>query len=143
VSDLAPKVSEGGDRTFRGVDLRTLLVSVTLRCNQSCSHCHVQGSPSRHETIGPAVTVLEQPAHGDLAGLFAELDSGLLASMPCYTDRNVRIVRGDGVPATCIRCSIGCSLLQYPCARPPVPAGRAPAIPLSWRNRRPSCSIAL
>jgi radical SAM/Cys-rich protein len=162
VSDLAPKVSEDGDRTFRGVDLRTLLVSVTLRCNQSCSHCHVRSSPSRHETMGPAVmqrvveladslepevvditggapelnpglpdllralrdqghrvqlrtnlTVLEQPAHRDLAGLFAELDIELLASMPCYTDRNVRIVRGDRVRDTSVQALLTLNEMGY------------------------------
>ena len=32
-------------------DLRTLQVNVGLRCNQRCTHCHVQASPRRNELM--------------------------------------------------------------------------------------------
>jgi len=146
LTGFEPQVPGGDDRTFRGIDLRTLVVNVTLRCNQACVHCHVRSAPWRDETMGPDVmakvaelagtldpdlvditggapelnpdlpsfirtlkgdgrrvqlrtnlTVLEQPGFSDLPALFADLDVELLASMPCYTERNVRIVRGKGV----------------------------------------------
>lgn len=43
------------------------------------------------------LTVLEDPTYVWLADFYAESGIELVASMPCYTDRNVRIVRGAGV----------------------------------------------
>lgn len=144
--------ANGGETAHGGIDLRTLLANVTLRCNQTCEHCHVRSSPSRNEMMGPDVmaklvevaaslepdlvditggapelnphlpellialraaghrvqvrtnlTVLEKPAYADTARLYADLGIELLASMPCYTDRNVRIVRGEGVRDASVR----------------------------------------
>ena len=146
VDDFELRVSEQGDQALHGIDLQAMVVSVTLRCNQSCRHCHVGSSPSRPETMRPEVlrrvaevasavrpavvdvtggapelnahlpgflralhadgqrvqlrtnlTALAESAHPDLPGLYAETGTELLASMPCYTDRNVSAVRGRGV----------------------------------------------
>jgi radical SAM/Cys-rich protein len=144
-NEFEARVSESGSASLRALDLKSLTVSVTLRCNQACSHCHVSSSPSRQETmdantmeqvvrvaseIGPDVvditggapelnpllpdflrelradghrvqlrtnlTALAQPEHAPLADLCAALGVELLASMPCYTERNVDVVRGRG-----------------------------------------------
>jgi radical SAM/Cys-rich protein len=152
VNDFELKVLEQGQGAMCAIDLRTLFVSVTLRCNQSCGHCHVSSSPSRCETMSPHVMakVVEiasafHPAMVDITGgapelnddlpdflralrseghlvqlrtnltaladlerlglaeLYAELGIGILASMPCYTERNVNVVRGPNVRDTSVR----------------------------------------
>lgn len=131
---------------LRAIDLRSLVVSLTLACNQSCAHCHVSSSPARRETMpadvldrvltiaddvrpdvvdftggSPELHPQLRPFVRDLraAGLRVQLRTNLtamlepaqlgipeflsaegvelLASLPCYTDRNVREQRGEGV----------------------------------------------
>jgi radical SAM/Cys-rich protein len=144
-NEFEARVSENGDSSLLGLELKALTVSVTLRCNQACSHCHVNSSPSRHEAMDAGtmeqvervaseirpdivditggapelnpllpdflrslraeghrvqlrtnLTVLAEPEYAPLADLYAALGVELLASMPCYTERNVDRVRGRG-----------------------------------------------
>ena len=37
---------------LRRSGLRTLQVNLGYRCNQSCSHCHVNAGPTRTEMMG-------------------------------------------------------------------------------------------
>ena len=48
------------------------------------------------------LTVLAESRHADLPRFWASERVGLLASMPCYTDRNVRVVRGAKVRDTSV-----------------------------------------
>jgi hypothetical protein len=41
--------------------LHTLQVNLGYRCNQSCSHCHVNAGPSRTESMDPATLALIEP----------------------------------------------------------------------------------
>jgi len=146
MSDFEQRVAEEGAQDLRAVELAALVVNVTLRCNQACTHCHVGSGPSRDEVMGadvmsrvvevasavlPAIvdvtggapelhprlpeflhalkadgqrvqvrtnlTILEDPEYRHLPEVYADSGVELLASMPCYTDRNVQIVRGAGV----------------------------------------------
>jgi radical SAM/Cys-rich protein len=146
LSDFEQRVAQHDESALYGVDLRTIMVNVTPRCNQSCRHCHLSCSPTRAELMSedvmsriaeiaeetrPALvditggapefhpglvgfigrlteaghrvqirtnlTVLAESRFTGLPALFAAHRVDLLASMPCYTDRNVRAVRGDGV----------------------------------------------
>ena len=146
MNDFEQRVAEDGEPDLRAVELAALVVNLTLRCNQSCTHCHVRSGPSRDEIMGadvmsrvveiasavrPAIvdvtggapelhprlaeflralradgqrvqvrtnlTILEDAEHRQLAEVYADAGVELLASMPCYTDRNVQIVRGQGV----------------------------------------------
>jgi len=63
--------------------LHTLQVNLGYRCNQSCSHCHVNAGPSRSESMDPATLALIEPvlrARGlrclDLTGGAPELHPG-------------------------------------------------------------------
>jgi radical SAM/Cys-rich protein len=152
VNEFESRVSDAGDAALFAADLATLVLNVTLRCNQSCTHCHVSSSPVRSETMGPEVmervveaaselrpaivdvtggapelnphlpvllralraeghrvqlrtnlTVLADPEYAGLADLYAELGIELLASVPCYTERNTAVVRGSGVLDTSVR----------------------------------------
>jgi radical SAM/Cys-rich protein len=136
----------GQERVFRAIDLRTVVVNLTLRCNQACAHCQVSSSPARREEASAEVldrvlgiaadvrpdvvdltggapeyhpllrdfvrrlrsdghrvqlrtnlTVLLEPEMADLPAFLSAEKVDLLASLPCYTDRNVRLVRGEGV----------------------------------------------
>ncbi len=144
--DFESRISEQGERALRGIDLNALAVSVTLKCNQACGHCHVSSSPARTEmmdadTMAQVVevasdlrppliditggapelnprlprflralradahrvqlrtnlTALADPEQPGLPELYASAGIELLASMPCYTERNVDVVRGRGV----------------------------------------------
>ncbi len=126
--------------------IEILQVNLGLKCNQACSHCHVDASPQRKEEMawptmervldtadalrpawvdltggapelnpsfrkfvqtlhhkGHAVqvrsnlTVMTEPGMEDLPEFFAEQGIGLVASMPCYLEENVRAQRGPGV----------------------------------------------
>lgn len=152
MNEFESRVSDQGEAALRGIDLRGLTVSVTLRCNQACAHCHVSSSPSRAESMDAAtmmriveiasdlrpeviditggapelnpdlrdflrelraqghrvqlrtnLTVLGKPEYSGLCDLYAALGIELLASMPCYTERNVSLLRGRGVHDTSVR----------------------------------------
>ncbi len=146
MNSFEQRILEHSDGASRAMELTSLVVSVTLRCNQSCIHCHVASSPRRTEVMGlevmarvievastvrasvvditggapelnpelPALlralraagsrvqlrtnlTVLNSPAYAGYADLYATEGIELLASLPCYTERNVSAVRGAGV----------------------------------------------
>lgn len=156
------RVAKQSDDDLHGLELQGLIVSVTLQCNQTCTHCHVRSSPSRSEMMGrdvmeqvvsvasavtprvvditggapelnpglPAflsalrsdghrvqvrtnLTVLEDPEHAELADFYSASGIELLASMPCYTDRNVRAVRGAGVRDSSVRALQRLNALGY------------------------------
>ncbi|TWB90694.1 radical SAM/Cys-rich protein [Synechococcus sp. Ace-Pa] len=72
-----------GFPSLRRLDLRTLQVNITYRCNQACSHCHVDASPSRTESMDDATlalipSVLQARGLGclDLTGGAPELHPG-------------------------------------------------------------------
>ncbi|TNE76051.1 MAG: radical SAM/Cys-rich domain protein [Gammaproteobacteria bacterium] len=128
----------------RGVEC--LQVNLGYRCNQSCSHCHVNAGPNRTEQMGednielilevlrqrrPAtldltggapemhpqfrylvsratalgvevidrcnLTILMTSGYEDLASFLAEKRVTIVASLPCYTRKNVDQQRGKGV----------------------------------------------
>jgi radical SAM/Cys-rich protein len=146
MDEFARRIALLGPDTDRGIDLGTVLVSLTLRCNQTCRQCQMASSPSRDEMMSAEVmervvefvaagaaglvdltggapelnpglpdlvrtlrsggrrvrvrtnlTVLAEPGYEWLSRFFAEQHVELLASMPCYTERNVRALRGGGV----------------------------------------------
>ena len=49
------------------------------------------------------LTVLEQPGHEDLAGFLADNEVHVVASLPCYSEKNVDAQRGAGVFAASLR----------------------------------------
>jgi radical SAM/Cys-rich protein len=151
-NDFERLACEQAGGMLRALDLQSLVVSVTLRCNQACSHCHVSSSPSRDETMAPEVmervveiasnlrptvvditggapelnphlpdfiralrdaglrvqvrtnlTVLAAEQHRDMAAFYTHAGVELLASMPCYTERNVSALRGPGVHDVSVR----------------------------------------
>jgi radical SAM/Cys-rich protein len=162
VNDFESRVSAQDGSALRGTDLDALSVSVTLRCNQACSHCHVASSPTRDEMMGtdvmmrvveaasavrPSVvdvtggapelnprlpyflralrdeghrvqlrtnlTVLEDEEHAALADVYLASGIELLASMPCYTERNVGLLRGPGVHDSSVRMLVRLNEMGY------------------------------
>lgn len=124
-------------------------INIGLYCNQACSHCHVESSPQRKETMSREVadrclhlirnspsiktvditggapelneqfryivsevramnrdieildrcnlTVLSEPGQEDLAKFLADNKVQIVASLPCYSEKNVNMQRGSGV----------------------------------------------
>ncbi|MEA5415134.1 arsenosugar biosynthesis radical SAM (seleno)protein ArsS [Synechococcus sp. BA-132 BA5] len=84
--------------------LETLQVNLGYRCNQSCSHCHVNAGPSRTEMMDPATIVLV-PAVLKARGLTSlDLTGGAPELHPGFRDL-VRQARGLGV-AVIDRCNL-------------------------------------
>ena len=131
--------------------LKTLQVNLGYRCNQSCTHCHVNAGPTRTEMMdddtmdvlfeyiktnkvsmldvtGGApelhprfrelvtvavnagvtvrdrcnLTILLEPGQENLAEFLADMKVEIVASLPCYTEKNVNSQRGKGVFASSI-----------------------------------------
>lgn len=162
MDDFESLIARHDPMAGQAVDVRSLVVNVTLRCNQSCRHCHVSASPHRQETMSPAVmaevmrmadmirpefidvtggapelnphlpdllrelrlrghrvqlrtnlTMLAEPEHEPLAELYAEAGVELLASLPCFTERNVTLARGQGVLPASVRTLLVLNSLGY------------------------------
>lgn len=162
MNDFEQLAADRGATPIRGMDMSSLVISVTLRCNQACAHCHVSSSPLRGEMMafetmeriielaarlrprvvditggapelnpllpdllqalrgdGHAVqlrtnlTVLADPAHSALPSVYASSGIELLASMPCYTERNVDLIRGPGARDTSVRMLLELNALGY------------------------------
>jgi radical SAM/Cys-rich protein len=59
------------------------------------------------------LTVLAEPEHAEVAELYESLGIELLASMPCYTERNVDLIRGHGVRDASVRMLLTLNGLGY------------------------------
>jgi radical SAM/Cys-rich protein len=135
----------------RGLELRrqrleTLQLNVGRKCNQACSHCHVDAAPWRTEMMTAEVadkvmgwvqkhrpknvditggapelntgfrrlvvasreagchvmdrcnlTILFEPGQEDLGQFLADHQVEIVASLPCYSEENVRKQRGNQV----------------------------------------------
>lgn len=140
-------VLPGGQERMKRKDPHTLILNLGLYCNQTCSHCHVESSPDRVETMSrenvdrvlevisrtPSIktlditggapelqpqfrylvtearkmglklndrcnlTCLTEPGQEDLADFLAENEFRIIASLPCYSKKNVNQQRGSGV----------------------------------------------
>ena len=131
---------------LHGEDLSAIQVNVGLRCNLSCSHCHLEASPRRTEVMDWPVmatvvdlaraahcrqvditggapelnphlkrfiraltgqgtrvqlrtnlTVLLKPGLESFPEFFHDHQVQLVASLPCYLEKNVTAQRGQGV----------------------------------------------
>lgn len=59
---------------------------------------HVKSmTPTRHVIDRCNLTILLEPGHEDLAGFLAHHTVEIIASLPCYSAKNVNEQRGDGV----------------------------------------------
>ncbi|MFQ3679298.1 MAG: radical SAM protein, partial [Pseudanabaenaceae cyanobacterium] len=57
VSTVAyPSFAEKVGQPLAKRSIRVLQVNVGRRCNQACTHCHVEAGPHRTETMSPGVT---------------------------------------------------------------------------------------
>jgi sulfatase maturation enzyme AslB (radical SAM superfamily) len=163
-----------------------LQVNVGLYCNQACTHCHVESSPKRRETMSdetvrhvlrvleasPSVatlditggapelhdgfrplvegaralglevidrcnlTVLEEPGMEWLPAFLAAQQVRIVASLPCYSQRNVDQQRGSKVFERSIAGLQKLNALGYG-AEGERDARRAPAAPAARPPRPP------
>lgn len=56
-ASFAQRITEANPdaKELTPISLETIQINVGSRCNQSCSHCHVQASPSRQETMSKEI----------------------------------------------------------------------------------------
>lgn len=144
---------------IRRTSIDTLQINLGYKCNQSCTHCHVNAGPTRTEMMSDTtldiildlistqafkcvdltggapelhrrfrdlvsharmhdvavrdrcnLTILFEPGQEDLATFLAEQQVEIVASLPCYTEKNVDLQRGKGVFADSI---LGLQLLNH------------------------------
>jgi radical SAM/Cys-rich protein len=140
------KIAEVSCDGLRSLDIDTLQVNLGLRCNQQCSHCHLEASPKRTEVmkwvtmqwvleatrkircqlvdltggtpelnpnfirlvtalrqegysvqVRTNLTVLLEPGMEEVPEFFRDHQVHLMASLPCYLEKNVYTQRGKGV----------------------------------------------
>lgn len=143
---------------IRRGSIDTLQINLGYKCNQSCTHCHVNAGPTRTEMMSDEtldilfelistrafklidltggapelherfkdlvtyarqhdvavrdrcnLTILFEPEQEDLASFLAAHEVEVVASLPCYTEKNVDLQRGKGVFADSI---LGLQLLN-------------------------------
>lgn len=131
---------------------KVLQVNLGYKCNQSCTHCHVNAGPNRTEMMSEStlntiidvlangnfsliditggapelhsgfrklvttarelgvpvrdrcnLTILFEPDQEDLADFLTTYQVEIVASLPCYTEKNVNQQRGKGVFQDSIR----------------------------------------
>lgn len=146
ITDFKKKLENNGLKLSRFVQLQTLQVNLGNRCNQSCTHCHVQAGPNGKKIMSKAVmekiidflrvhrglcvditggcpelnpgfkffvesvrelvsglmvrtnlTVFFEPGMEWVPKWYSENKVVLIASLPCYTEKNVDQQRGNGV----------------------------------------------
>ena len=147
VPDFEPFLAQRSLPAPRRDVVTTLQVNVGLYCNQACTHCHVESSPKRTETMDDAtaqrvlellaaspsvqtvditggapemnaafrtlvagaralgkevidrcnLTVLCEPDMEWLPAFLAEQRVRVVASLPCYSEKNVNAQRGNKV----------------------------------------------
>ena len=85
-------------------DLTTLQVNLGYRCNQSCSHCHVNAGPSRTEMMRDDLVALIPRVVKQRAIRCLDLTGGAPELHPCFRTL-VREVRACGV-AVLDRCNL-------------------------------------
>ena len=138
--------------TIKRKTSEVLQVNLGYKCNQSCTHCHVNAGPNRTEVMSETtlntivdvlskrnfslldltggapelhpsfrklvsaareldvpvrdrcnLTILFEPGQEDLADFLASHQVEVVASLPCYTEKNVNEQRGKGVFQDSIR----------------------------------------
>jgi radical SAM/Cys-rich protein len=95
----APHGASGGFDSLQRQGLETLQVNLTYRCNQACSHCHVNAGPGRTESMDAATLALIPPvlaARGigtlDLTGGAPELHGGFRELVRAARRLGVRVI---------------------------------------------------
>jgi radical SAM/Cys-rich protein len=108
--DTRPLLEQIAFPPLRRGPLETLQVNVGYRCNQSCSHCHVNAGPNRSEEMPAAIIDLvlsflkrKRIAHLDITGGAPELNP--------HFRRLARAARALGVRVT-DRCNL--TILEVP-----------------------------
>ena len=51
MNDFERRIAEGGGVGLHSLEIETLQINLGLRCNQECSHCHLEASPRRTEAM--------------------------------------------------------------------------------------------
>ena len=97
--DLAPPAADSVFPALRREALSTLQVNLGYRCNQSCSHCHVNAGPTRSESMEEDTLALVVPvlrARGlrclDLTGGAPELHPGFRSLVRQARALGVRVI---------------------------------------------------
>ncbi len=85
-----------GDRLYSRM-IRTLQVNLGLRCNQQCTHCHLEASPQRTEVMDWAVMESILKAAGETSCQLIDLTGGAPELHPHFR-RFVTSLRRQGHP---------------------------------------------
>jgi len=94
MNDFEKKIAEVACDGLRSQTIETLQVNLGLRCNQACSHCHLEASPLRKETMEWSTMELILEAAGIADCKLVDLTGGAPELNP-YFQRFVRALRGQ------------------------------------------------
>lgn len=92
------RLAESGAGTLTASGIEVLQVNVGLRCNQSCSHCHLGASPARTEAMSKRVmadvqraAAAARPRLVDITGGAPELHPGIRPLVSALTRAGHRV----------------------------------------------------
>jgi radical SAM/Cys-rich protein len=108
---FAAHLKAGGQGTLRRVATTTLQINVGKRCNQACTHCHVEAGPLRTEMMGPRVADRVVALIEALPGIELVDITGGAPELNPHFRRLVRVARARGVEVI-DRCNL--TVLQEP-----------------------------
>jgi len=92
MNDFEEKIAEISCDGLRSQTIEILQVNLGLRCNQECSHCHLEASPLRKETMEWSTMELILEAAGIADCKLVDLTGGAPELNP-YLRRFIRVLR--------------------------------------------------
>jgi len=98
MNDFEKKIVGVEDGGLYSMNIETLQVNLGLRCNQRCTHCHLEASPERHEMMAwPVMESVFEAAKSSHCGL-VDLTGGAPELNPHFR-RFIASLRQEGLPA--------------------------------------------
>ena len=95
MNDFEKQLTEMGSDGLHSLDIETLQVNLGLRCNQQCSHCHLEASPQRRETMDWPIMELVLEAARSANCQLIDLTGGAPELNPHFRPF-IRVLRQEG-----------------------------------------------
>ena len=97
MNDFEKQITETDGNGLLSLEIETLQVNLGLRCNQQCSHCHLEASPYRSETMEWATMRSVLGAARSFGCQLIDLTGGAPELNPHFK-RFIEALRQDGHP---------------------------------------------
>ena len=96
MNDFERRIAEGGGVGLHSLKIETFQINLGLRCNQECSHCHLEASPRRTEAMEWSTMEMILEAARSTRSRMIDLTGGAPELNP-YFRRFVTALRKEGL----------------------------------------------